>query len=129
MKKLFAALGSAALIAASVGVMPTQAASIKPTATATDAGRCLANAVFFSAMIETINDPEMNKSKPQIDAMGESWMTYIKGKGGSFSDAAMAEMDATANRYGEQLKASDNMEGLVNTVITDLSNCMNFIQA
>jgi len=129
MKKLFAALGSAALIAAAAGALPAQAMTIKSTATATDAGKCLANAVFFSAMIETINDPEMNKSKPQIDAMGETWMTYIKSRGDAFSGSAMTEMEATAGRYGEQLKANDNMEGLVSTVITDLTACMNFLES
>ena len=127
MKKILATLAAGAMLAA-IAAAPASAAGfkIKTGTSAKDAGRCAAATVLFAKLSEGL--PEKDKTVEFAD-LAIVWIDYITNADTAFSEEAAKEMGVTAERYQAVSGDGKNTDAIINAVVEDMGNCMNFITA
>ena len=98
--------------------------TIKSGTSAENAGKCLTNIMLFAE----ISKDMLDKETPEYDAMAKAWIDYIEMGDEDFTEVAIEAMSDTSTRY-EALTKTEDSDGLLAIMISDMTGCLDFMMA
>ena len=98
--------------------------TIKSGTSAENAGKCLTNIMVFAE----ISKDMLKKETPEYDAMAKAWIDYIELGDEDFVEVAIEAMSDTSSRY-DGLTKTEESDGLLAILISDMTGCLDFMTA
>ncbi len=98
--------------------------TIKSGTSAENAGKCLTNIMVFAE----ISKDMLKKETPEYDAMAKAWIDYIEMGDEDFVEVAIEAMSDTSTRY-DGLTKTEESDGLLAILISDMTGCLDFMTA